>query len=177
MALKAKRIYVSIYPSIYLEVNCLSVCQSVSQYKCYFKRHANYDIGFIYFSGCLNALFYRLSHIHSPHPPQKIKNKIKNKIILEYIHLSVWLCVCLTICLSTPVCMSQRLSVCPLVSLFSVCVRKQVSITWKFPTHFEDETQNKHSHTTVKLHSKLSNQFSASFPQQNDFKTTCIKSL
>ena len=158
----------------------MSVCQSVSQYKCYFKRHVNYDInffGFIYLSVCLNALFYRLSHIHSHHPPQKIKNKIKNKIIIEFIHLSVCLCVCLTICLSAPVCMSQRMSVCPLVCLFSVCVRKQVSMTWKFPTHCEDETQNKHSHTTAKLHSKLSNQCSASFPQQNEFKTTCIKSL
>ena len=38
--------------------------------------------------------------------------------------MSVCLCVYLTICLSAPVCMSQRLSVCPLVCLFYVKCKK-----------------------------------------------------
>ena len=144
-------------------------------------RQLRYKLLWFYLLFCLPKCTF-LPSIPYPQPPPTPKNKKKNKkimlkIILEFIHLSVCLCVCITICLSAPVCMSQRLSVCPLVCLFSVCVRKQVSITWKFPTHCEDETQNKHSHTTAKLHSKLSNQFSASFPRHNEFKTTCIKSL
>ena len=68
--------------------------------------------------------------------------------------------------------MSACLSAC----LF-LCIRRHVSITWKFHTHCEDETQNTDSHTTARNHLKVSNQFSVSFPWQSDCKTTCIKSL
>ena len=108
MALKAKRIYLSIYLSILR----LSVCQSVSQYKCCFQTShpLSYKfLGLIYLSFCLNEFFYRLPNIHNPSSPLPRLQKIKK--ILEFIHLSVRLSVCLSACQF----------VC-----FSVCIRKQV---------------------------------------------------
>ena len=153
MALNAKRIYLSIYPSIYLSIYLEVICLSVSL-NAVFKRHTQ----FIYLSVCLNAFFYRQPHIPTPSPPPPTK-------MLEFIHLSV--------------CLSACLFVFPPVSLsvFSVCIRKQVRITRKFHNHYDDETQYTDSHTTARKHSKLISQFSGSFPQQNDCKTTCIKSL
>ena len=116
-------------------------------------------ISWVYLPFCLpKCIFYRLPHIHPPPPPPPTK-------MLEFIHLSV--------------CLSACLSVIPPVSLsvFSVCIRKQVRITRKFHNHYDDETQYTDSHTTARKHSKLISQFSGSFPQQNDCKTTCIKSL
>ena len=81
-------------------------------------------------------------------------------------------CLSLFTCRSPSVCLSACQSVC-----FSVCIRKQVRITRKFHNDYDDETQYTDSHTTARKHSKLINQFSGSFPQQNDCKTTCMKSL
>ena len=77
---------------------------------------------------------------------------------------------CRSVCPS--VCLSSCQSVC-----FSVCKRKQVRFTRKFHNHYDDETQYTDSHATARKHSKLIGQFSGSFPQQNDYKPTCIKSL
>ena len=70
----------------------------------------------------------------APHPPTKM---------LEFIHLSI--------------CLSACQSVFPPVSLsvFSVFIRKQVSITRKFHNHYDDETQYTDSHTTARKHSKI----------------------
>ena len=115
---------------------------------------------FIYHSVCLNAFFYRLPHIHTPPPPPP--PAYKNALVYSPVGLSVHL--------------SVRLSNFQFVC-FSVCIRKQVSITREFHNQHDDETQYTDSHTTARKHSKLSNQFSGSFPQQNDCTTTCIKSL
>ena len=153
MALNAKRIYLSIYLSIYLEVICLSVSLNAV-----FKRHTHFS--WVYLPFCLpKCIFYHLPHIHTPPPPPRLQKCLR-------------LFTCRSVC--PPVCLSFRLSVC---LFFSVCIRKQVRITRKFHNHYVDETQYTDSHTAARKHSKLISQFSGSFPQQNDCKTTCIKSL
>ena len=115
-------------------------------------------ISWVYLPFCLPKCIFLPSPLYPSPPPAPTK-------MLEFIHLSVCL---------PPVCLS---SACQSVCFFSVCIRKQVRITRKFHNHYDYETQNTDSHTTARKHSKLISQFSGSFPQQNDCKTTCIKSL
>ena len=119
-------------------------------------------------------------------------NVTPNAIYISWVYLPFCLPTCILIpsspypqpslptrlqkCLSLFTCRSVCLSAFPPLSL-SVCIRKQVSITRKLHNHYDDETQYTDSHTTARKHSKLISQFSGSFPQQNDCKTTCIKSL
>ena len=121
------------------------------------------SISWVYLPFCLpKCIFYRLPHIHNPTPPPPPPRLQKCLSFFSPVGLSVRLSVCLSACQS----------VC-----FSVCIRKQVRITRNFHNHYDDETQYTDSHTTARKHSKLISQFSGSFPQQNDCKTTCTKSL
>ena len=128
----------------YLSILRLSVCQSVSQYKCCFQTShpLSYEfLGFIYLSVSLNEFFYRLPDIHNPSPPPP---PTKNKKILEFIHLSV--------------CLSAYQSVC-----FFVCIRKQVSITRKFYNHYDEENSTQTVTRQQESIQKLSVSFLALF--------------
>ena len=82
-------------------------------------------------------------HFSTVYPISTIPPPTRLQKMLEFIHLSI--------------CLSACLSVFPPVSLsvFSVFIRKQVSITRKFHNHYDDETQYTDSHTTARKQSKL----------------------
>ena len=76
------------------------------------------SISWVYLPFCLpKCIFLPSSPYLHPPPPQKKKKK--NHLV--YL----------------PVRLSARLSVC-----FSVCIRKQVSITWKFHNYYDDKTHD-----------------------------------
>ena len=51
------------------------------------------------------------------------------------------------------------------MSVFSVFIRKQVSITRKFHNHYDDETQYTDSHTTARKHLKIVSEYDQEIPQ------------
>ena len=113
-------------------------------------------ISWVYLPFCLpKCIFLPSTPYPQPHPHPRLQKCLS-------------LFTCLSVC--PPVCLSACPSVC-----FSVCIRKQVRITRKFHNHCDDKTQYTDSHTTARKHSKLISQFSGSFPQQNDCKTTLDK--
>ena len=135
----------------------MSVCQSVLMLISNVTPTA-ISISWVYLPFCLPKCIFSTAYPIST-TPQPAYKKCLSLFTCRYVIL--------------PVCVSFRLSVC----VFFVCIRKQVSITRKFHNHYDDGTQCTDSHMTARKHSKLISQFSGFFPQQNDCKTTCIKSL